>query len=145
MTTRNTGGWKRIAGVPGTLLVLLLVVGLLGLSRSPVTPQVAVGPEETPLLFVNETGSPVAGIQIVFDVDSLLAGDGFTASSEQGHGQVFACGNCLWVNAFVPNGEALRLELSGGSATGTLVKAYWYSDSRAFLNALWQSFKCSVL
>lgn len=141
MATRKTGGWKRIAVVAGALLVLLFAVGLAGLSRSPVTPQSVIGQV---LALANETGSTVAGIQIVFGPGSVLSTGWFSASSAETFGQILSCGDCLWIRADVANGGVLRLVLRGGLAE-VFEKAYWYADARAFLNALRRSSKCSVL
>jgi len=140
MTSRNAGGRKGIAVITGVSLVLLFAVSLAGLSRSPVTPQSVIGQV---LALANETGSAVAGIQIVFAPGSVLSTGWFSGSSAK-VGQILSCGDCLWIRADVADGGVLRLAPRGGLAEA-FVKAYWYADARSFLNALRRSANCSIL
>jgi hypothetical protein len=140
MTSRNAGGWKGIAVVAGVSLALLFAVSLAGLARSPVTPQSVIGQV---LALANETGSTVAGIQIVFAPGSVLSTGWFSGSSAK-VGQILSCGGCLWIRADVADGGVLRLA-PRGSLAEAFVKAYWYADARSFLNALRRSANCSIL
>jgi hypothetical protein len=141
MTSRNAGGRKGIAVVAGVSLALLFAVSLAGLARSPVTPQSVIGQV---LALANETGSTVAGIQIVFAPGSVLSTGWFSASSGAKLGQILSCGGCLWIRADVADGGVLRLAPRDGLAEA-FVKAYWYADARSFLNALRRSANCSIL
>jgi hypothetical protein len=141
MSSRNVRGRNGIAVIAGVLLVLVFAVGLAGLSRSPVTPQSVIGQV---LALANETGSSVAGIQIVFAPGSVLSTGWFSASSAAKAGQVLSCGDCLWIRADVADGGVFRLVLRGGISEA-FKQAYWYSDARGFLNALWRAASCSIL
>jgi hypothetical protein len=140
MCSRNARGRKGIAVMAGVVVVLVFAVGLVGLSRSPVTPQSVIGQV---LALANETGSTVAGIQIVFAPGSVLSKGWFSSSSAK-VGQILSCGGCLWIRADVADGGVLRLAPRGGLAEA-FVKAYWYADARSFLNALRRSANCSIL
>ena len=141
MSSRNAGGWKGIAVMAGVVVILVFAVGLASLSRSPVTPQSVVGQV---LALANETGSAVAGIQIVFGPGSAPSMGSISASSAGAIGSILSCGNCLWIRADVAGGGVLRLAPRGGLAEA-FVKAYWYADARSFLNALRRSANCSIL
>ena len=140
MSHRNAGGRKGIAVVAGVVLVLVCAMSLAGLSRSPVTSQSIIGQV---LALANETGAPVAGIQIVFAPGSPLSTGWFSASSAK-VGQILSCGGCVWIRADVADGGVLRLAPRDGVAEAFL-KAYWYADAKGFLNALRRSANCSVL
>ena len=140
MSSRNAGGWKGIAVVAGVSLALLFAVSLAGLGRSPVTPQSVIGQV---MALANETGSAVAGIQIIFAPGSPLSKGWFSTSSAK-VGQILVCGDCLWIRTDVADGGVLRLAPRGGLAEA-FVKAYWYADAKGFLNALRRSANCSIL
>jgi len=140
MTSRNAGGRKGIVVIAGASLVLLFAVSLAGLTQSPVAPQSVIGQV---LALANETGSTVAGIQIVFAPGSVLS-TGWLSGSSAKVGQILSCGECLWIRADVADGGVLRLAPRDGVAEA-FVKAYWYADARSFLDALRRSANCSIL
>lgn len=140
MSHRNAGGRKGIAVVAGVVLVLVCAMSLAGLSRTPVASQSIIGQV---LALANETGAPVAGIQIVFAPGSPLSAGWFSASSAE-VGQILSCGGCIWIRADVADGGVLRLAPRDGIAEA-FVKAYWYTEAKEFLNALRRSANCSIL
>jgi len=141
MSSYNQRRGSRIALVVGALLMLVLAIGPAGLSQSPVAPQSIIGQV---MALANETGSTVAGIQIVFASGHELSMGIFSASRTSKVDRIFQCGDCLWVRADVSDGGVLRLALRNGAAEA-FVKAYWYVEPKAFLNALRRSTNCSIL
>jgi hypothetical protein len=125
----------------GALLVLTFAASLAGLSQSPVAPQSVIGQV---LALANETGESVAGLQIVFASGRQLSMGVFSASKTSQVDRILQCGECLWIRADVADGGVLRLALRNGAADA-FVKAYWYAEPKAFLNALRRSTNCSIL
>jgi len=141
MSSHNQGRGSRIAVAVGALLLLVVAIGPAGLSESPVVPQSVIGQV---LALANETGSAVAGIQIVFASGHELSMGVFSASKTSKVDRIFQCGDCLWIRADVSDGGVLRLALRNGAADA-FVKAYWYAEPKAFINALRRSTNCSIL
>jgi len=127
----NTANGRNVVERTATMvMVVVLVTGIAALGGIPVSPQAASGS----LVFINETGHAVEGLQITF----AAAPADVAVEPMQA---ILVCGNCLWIGGTILDGDALQLTLDDAEG---LVGAYWFSSAPGFLNALWKANRCAV-
>jgi hypothetical protein len=103
------------------VLLAVLVIGILGLSQSAVTPR-AVGI----LTFHNDTGETARKLSIVFDKSVALTKFDFVVTGGEPVTLVAMYQTFVFIDVVVVPGGSVQLTLRGDSADAKVNSAYWY-------------------
>jgi predicted ester cyclase len=109
--------------VLGALLLGVLVIGVMGVSQTDVSPRLAGGT----LLFDNETGAEVVRLGILFDGPVTICKDDIIVFGGEAVARLDMGSRTAWIDAKVLPGGTLQVTYSGGAQVHS---AYWAATAQ---------------
>ena len=144
MTTRKLTHWQKVlVGFAAVLLVTASAVAMNAHAAQMLAAAPAAQPQGV-LIFKNETGSAVAGLQLEFAMNPVQNGKVYAFSSFV-QAEVVQCEGCVWVKTTLAPGEELRVVLNQPYALSALKCATWYAEARSLFRSIWKARHCAVL
>ena len=105
------------------VVLLLLVLGVVGLAQTAVTPRAVSGGV---FLFDNSTGATITKLGIVFDKAVTLTKDAVIAIGGEVATLVSVSNNFAFIDVVVVPGGTLQITLSGEGADAVVTSAFWF-------------------
>lgn len=102
-------------------LMLVLVLGVVGLAQTAVTPR-----SVSVLLFDNETGTTVTKLAIIFDKAITLSTSDVIAFGGEMATLVAVSNNFAFIDVIVVPGGTVQVTLSGDGADAVVTNAFWF-------------------
>ena len=105
----------------GFVLLVVLVLGMVGLAQTAVTPR-SVGI----LLFYNETGATITKLAIIFDKPVTIALSDIIAFGGEAATLAAISNNYAFIDVVVVPGGTVQITLRGDSADAVVTNAFWF-------------------
>ena len=105
----------------GLTLALVVLVGLVGLAQTVVTPR-SIGV----LLFDNETGATISKLAIIFDKPVTIALSDIIAFGGEAATLAAISNNYAFIDVVVVPGGTVQITLRGDSADAKVASAFWF-------------------
>jgi len=102
-------------------LMLVLVLGVVGLAQTAVTPR-----SVSVLLFDNETGATITKLAIIFDKAITLSTSDVIAFGGEMATLVAVSNNFAFIDVIVVPGGTVQVTLSGDGADAVVTNAFWF-------------------